>query len=144
MGSGLQASVIAAVALLGSLLVWKVAGPPERLAEDEVELSTVLQQWGGEVLWVDARKRQDWEKNAMPGSVLINTDPAENFEELVAEALPKLATADRLVVYCATSGCETSRQVAGKLREFEIGPECYALYGGVQTLIDAGLITDSK
>lgn len=142
MGSGLQASVIAVAALLGALLVWKVAGPPERLTEHEVELSTVLQEWGGEVLWVDARKRQEWEKNGMPGSVLVNTDPEENFEEMVAEALPQLAMADRLVVYCATSGCETSRQVAGKLREFEIGPECWALYGGVQTLIDAGLITD--
>lgn len=125
-------------------MVWKVAGPPQRLAEDEVELSTILGEWGGDVVWVDARKRGEWEKNGMPDSVLVNTDVAEDFDTLVAEALPQLAPANRLVVYCATAGCDTSRQVAKRLREYEIGPECYALYGGVRTLIEAGLISDSK
>ena len=39
-------------------------------------VSTVLNDWGGEVVWVDARKRAEWEKNGIPGSVLVNTDPA--------------------------------------------------------------------
>ena len=69
----------------------------------------------------------------------------DEIEELAQnQALPTLAPATRVVVYCATAGCDTSRQVAGKLREYEIGPECYALYGGVRTLIEAGLISDSK
>lgn len=147
MGSGLQATVIAVLALLGTLVVWKVAGPPERLKEHEVELSTIMSEWGGEVVWVDARKRAEWERNGMPDSVLINTDSGEDLDTLVAESLHILAPADRLVVYCGTAGCETSLQVARILREeylAGVGPKCYALYGGVQTLIDAGLISGSK
>jgi rhodanese-related sulfurtransferase len=144
MGSGLQASVIAAVALAGALLLWKVVGPPQRLADDEVELATVLGEWGGEVVWVDARKRAEWERNGLEGSVLINTDAAEDFDTLVAEALPQLAPAERVVIYCATAGCDTSRLIARRLREYEIGPEFYALHGGLRALVEAGLISGAN
>ena len=144
MGSGTQALVIGLVEVLGALVLWRVEGPPQRLADDEVELATVLGEWGGDVVWVDARKRVEWEKNGLPGSVLVNTDAAENFDTMVAEALPKLAPAERVVVYCATAGCDTSREVAKRLREYQIGPRCYALYGGLRSLIEAGLISDSK
>jgi rhodanese-related sulfurtransferase len=144
MGSGLQALVIGVVALLGSLAVWKLAGPPERLRDGEVYLSTVQEEWGGEVLWVDARKRSEWKKNGLAGSVLISLEAGEDFESLVAEAIEKFATAERVVVYCGSRGCSTGLEVAAKLEEFQLGPRCYSLHGGVQTLIDAGLINDSK
>jgi rhodanese-related sulfurtransferase len=150
----LQASIIAAVSLLGALTVWLVKGPPERLTDDEVELSTVTGDWGGRVLWVDARKREEWRRNGVEGSVLINLDAAEDFDSMVAEALPRLAEAKRIVVYCGDSGCGTSREVSKLLCEYGLGvkgdrknsdpeahgPEIYVLHGGWDALAKAGMV----
>ena len=144
MGSGLQAMVIGAVAMLGSLAVWKMAGPPTRLQPDEVELATVLNEWNGEVLWVDARSRAEWQGNGVGGSVLITLDPAEDFDGLIAEALPKLVSHSRLVVYCSEPGCGSSRQVVQRLEAADLGLKCFALHGGVQKLIEAGLVSGSR
>lgn len=144
MSTGLQAAVISAVALLGALLVWQVAGPPVRLAADEVELTTVVNDWGSKVLWVDARKRADWMRDGVSGSVLITLDAAEDFDSLVAEALPRVAAAPRVVVYCGEPGCGSSREVAKRLRTFGIGPQVFALHGGWRALADAGLVSGSK
>lgn len=144
MSTGLQATIIAVVAMFGSLVVWRVHGPPQRLAPDEVELATVLNDWQGEVLWIDARKRAEWEKGGVAGAVLITLDAAENFDALVEEAFPKLAETRRAVIYCGDPGCGSSREVAKRLRSYEFGPEYFALYGGVGALRAAGLVSGSK
>jgi rhodanese-related sulfurtransferase len=139
MRTGAQAAIIAVVALLGSLIVWRIAGPPQRLAADEVELATVLNDWQGKVLWIDARKRADWQRDGLTGSVLVTLDPAEDFDTLVAEALPKFAAIDRAVVYCGDPGCGSSREVAKRLRDYAVGPKFFALRGGWQAIEQAGM-----
>ena len=110
------------------------------LVEDEVCLQTVLEEWKGEnVVWVDARGREQFTKQAVPGAVLINMDPQENFDELVAEAVEQLAMADRVVVYCGASSCKASKQIVASLKETGLVAEAFALYGGVKALKRAEL-----
>ena len=59
--------------------------------------------------------------------------------------MSELARQGRLVVVETLDvAAPKTRLLAGKLREFEIGPECWALYGGIEVLIEAGLVNDSR
>ena len=144
MSTGLQAALISVVAAVGSMVVWCVHGPPQRLAPDEVELATVLNDWQGEVLWVDARKRAEWEKNGVAGSVLVTLDAAEDFDALVEAAFPRLAESQRVVIYCGDPGCGSSREVAARLRALDFGPQYFALHGGWGVLAAAGMVSGSR
>ena len=152
--TSLQTLIIVAVALAGSLVVYFVKGPPARLTNDEVKLTTVVNDWDGDVLWVDARKREEWKRNGLPGSVLINLESDEDFDSMIAEALPRINQAKRIVIYCGDSGCGTSHEVSKRLCGYGLGvkgdrtksdpaangPEIYVLYGGWDTLAKAGLV----
>jgi len=73
---------------------------------------------------------------------------------MIAEALPRINEANRIVIYCGDSGCGTSHEVSRKLAEYGLGvkgnraksdpaangPEIYVLYGGWETLAKAGLV----
>jgi len=155
--TGLQTLVIAALALLGSLAVWMIKGPPVRLTNDEVKLATVIDEWGGDVLWIDARKREEWRRNGLEGSVLVNLEADENLEAMIVDALPRFAEAKRVVIYCGDSGCGTSHEVSKQLCNFELGVkgdrtnpdpgkglEIFVLYGGWEALAKAGLVPVSE
>ncbi len=88
------------------------------------------------VVWVDARTRELWEQNGYPDSVLLTDHPSEDFPSLMAEAFEALATAEVVVVYCATEGCGSSEPVSQKIRELELIPEenIFVLAGGWKAL----------
>lgn len=152
MNTVLQIVAISALALAGAGITWRVAGPPDRsvpcdpaaIPAGEVCLTTVTGEWGGEVLWLDARSRAEWQRDGLPGALLVTTHASENFDELVAGALEQLAAAKRVVIYCSDTGCGTSHEVAKRLREFGIGPEYHVLYGGWRALSAAGLVNGSN
>jgi rhodanese-related sulfurtransferase len=93
----------------------------------------------GTTVWVDARPRADWMKNGVPGSVLWNLDPAEDITALEAEAMVKIASASRVIVYCGDENCGVSRQIAGRIRGLGLGVGVFVLHGGWQALRQAGL-----
>lgn len=88
------------------------------------------------VVWVDARPRKLWEKNGFPGSVLLTDHPSEDWPTLLEEAFESLATADNVVVYCATEGCGSSEPVAEKIHSLELLPreKVFVLAGGWKAL----------
>ena len=150
-----QTACIAAISAAGALATWRVVGPPDRslppvpcdpatVPAGEVCLATVTGDWGGQVVWADARPRAEWQRDGLTGSVLLTPDAKENFDSLVAEALPKLAEAKRVVIYCADQGCGTSHEVAKRLKGYGIGPEYFVLHGGWRALTTAGLVSGSK
>ena len=96
--------------------------------EDALKLSNVV--------WVDARTRELWQKNGYPNSVLLTDHPSEDFPSLMAEAFESLVTADSVVVYCATEGCGSSEPVAAQIRELDLIPaaQIYVLAGGWKAL----------
>ncbi|MDP0489743.1 MAG: rhodanese-like domain-containing protein [Verrucomicrobiota bacterium JB023] len=124
-------------------VTYLVQGPPEReIACDPEAMEpgyicySQLEELG-DFLWVDARKRAQWERDGMPGSVLLTDDPAEDWEALFAEAASSIVMADAVVVYCDTEACGSSEPVARKIKETGImmNPlNVFILYGGARAL----------
>lgn len=88
------------------------------------------------VVWIDARTRELWNQNGYPGSVLLTDHPSEDFPSLMAEAFESLASAEAVVVYCATEGCGSSEPVSQKIRELDLIPaeQIFVLAGGWKAL----------
>lgn len=147
-----QLAVIAAISFSASALTWRVVGPPQRdipcdpasLKPHEICLAQVMEKWQGKVLWIDARSRTDWEANGIPGSILWNLDPKEDFQLFEAEAMQRLVEGPVVVVYCNEGNCGTSLQVVERVLKLEVTREVYALHGGSGALRSAGMLRDSK
>lgn len=135
-----QFTVVGAISLAaagGSWLLRKppvdkppIACDPAKIREDEICLADVK----GNVLWVDARSRGEWEKNGLKGSILWNMDPKEDPNVFAAEAFPRIAAAELVVIYCGSEKCGTSREVAGRILNMNIGPPIKVLHGGWDAL----------
>lgn len=66
------------------------------------------------ILWVDARDENDYEKEHIPGALLLNPD---GFEAQIATVIDAYDTNCRVVVYCAEESCQSSQAIAMSLRE---------------------------
>lgn len=106
---------------------------PAKLRDDEICLADVK----GNVLWVDARSRSEWEKNSFKGSILWNMDPKEDANLFEAEAMPHILAAEMVVIYCGSEKCDTSREVAGRVRRMDLGRPVKVLHGGWDAIKDS-------
>ncbi len=135
---------------LMSFATWKIVGPPDRsvacdqstLDEHFVCLSVVREWKAEEILWVDARPREDWKRNGLSDAVLLNDQ--EDWLDLEPEFMMKMLTEakPKVVVYCNQAGCGSSKYVATQLRERHseaLGFEVYVLEGGIKALAAEGL-----
>ena len=60
---------------------------PETLEEGHVCLSQVLKEWPGKILWIDARKQDDFERHTVTRAPVYPIRPADaNYQELLANA----------------------------------------------------------
>jgi rhodanese-related sulfurtransferase len=99
-----------------------------RVAEGEVSYAEVraLEQAGG-VLWVDARVRSEYEKEHVPGAILLNE---QEWEQLMFEAVETISRNDKpIVIYCDAQRCDASHRLAEKLRDLG-QPDVRVLAGG--------------
>jgi 3'(2'), 5'-bisphosphate nucleotidase len=132
--------VVFLLALAAAGTCWAIKGGPEREAGcDPAKLepgyicfSEALELEG--IVWVDARERKLWERNGREGSVLLTDHPSEDWDALMAEVFGSLASAQAVVVYCATEGCGSSEPVAlGSSLKFcrlaEGGMDVYPRFG---------------
>lgn len=149
MNALVQTAAIAVLALAAAGGTWVVVGPPSRvlrcdpaqLKPDEVCLEQVPAEG---VVWVDARPRKDWVANGLAGSMLWNIDPAEDMQAFEAEAVTRIATTPKVVVYCGDENCGVSRQVAARIRQLDLGAEVSVLHGGWRALSEAGRVRGSS
>lgn len=133
-------------AIAAAALTYGFKGPPNRrlfcdvatLKSDELCLSQISASEN--VLWVDARSRKDWQADGLEGSILWNLDPAEDMLAFEAAAAERIAAASRVVVYCGDENCGISRQVAGRIRNMDLGPGVFVLRGGWRALREAGRV----
>lgn len=140
---GLQLLAIGVAVVLAAGVTYWVQGPPDRsvpcdpalLPADEVCLARVLGEWGGDVLWVDARTRAEWERDSLEGSVLWSTEPGEDMNAFEMQVAEKMLDGRRVVVFCANENCGVSREVAGRIRKLDLGNEIYVLHGGWRALV---------
>jgi rhodanese-related sulfurtransferase len=109
---------------------------PKRPAwqSDEVPL-LVAQGWQGQTLWIDARPRSDFEQAHVPGALPLNEDA---WQDLLPPVLDAWSPDSRVVVYCSKLSCQTSHEVARRLRD-EVGlPQVFVLQGGWESWVKAG------
>jgi rhodanese-related sulfurtransferase len=125
-----QASLILLAALLPAILTaaFHPRRPPwseETLLPGEERIQTVL-AWGGDVLWIDARSANEYEVEHVPGAILLNL---EGWDSLFPRFLDQWNPGKKVVVYCSSTACELSHEVAERLQANGISP-VYVLKGG--------------
>ena len=93
------------------------------------ELVTVEQarSWGANVIWVDARPDNEFERDHIPGAILLNED---RWIELLPQFLGQWSPEKRVVVYCSAQSCNASRDVAKRLRDEAQLKNVFILDGG--------------
>ena len=93
------------------------------------EMVTVAQAraWGGNAIWVDARPDVEFEREHVPGAVLLNED---RWNELLPQFLATWSPGKRVVVYCSSQSCNASREVARRLRDEAQLKNVFVLQGG--------------
>lgn len=105
---------------------WYVDQQP--LADDEVTLAQVQEKWNGEVLWIDARPRSDYEAGHVPGALLLNEQEAD---QLMFDLFEKLQDNQKpIVVYCSGEACQASRKIRQYLKERIAAQDIFVLRGG--------------
>jgi rhodanese-related sulfurtransferase len=90
-------------------------------------------------LFLDARPRDFWRMNRIPGALSL---PEDDFDRAFAALEGRLRRASGIVVYCSGFGCDASHIVARKLRER--GFIAAVLDEGIPAWQDAGFPMDSE
>lgn len=97
------------------------------IAASEMVTLAQARDWGDGAIWVDARPEDDFEREHVPGALLLNED---RWNELLPAMLAAWTPAKRVVVYCSTEGCGASREVAHRLRKEAGLTNVFVLEGG--------------
>jgi rhodanese-related sulfurtransferase len=99
--------------------------PNKAAAPGEIVISEV-ENWHEPVVWVDARPESDYEKEHVPGALSLNLD---NWSEQLPHFLDAWRPPTKVVVYCSAASCDTSREIADRLRKSG-ADSVYYLKGG--------------
>ena len=99
-----------------------------RVAESDLIRVDLARAWGANALWLDARPDADFEREHVPGAILLNED---RWNELLPPFLEQWSPEKKIVVYCSSQSCNLAGDVARRLREQEKLPnEIRVLKGG--------------
>lgn len=101
------------------------AGPDEITVADAL----ALEKKEG-VLWLDARRREQFEKGHIPGALLLNI---HEWEDLMLPVINVLSDGPRrtIVIYCDAQKCSASRELREKIINFGMGEfDIRVLHGG--------------
>ncbi len=82
--------------------------------------------WGEPVLWIDARAQSEFAAGAIAGA--IHLEPAR-FDTGLGDVLAAWAPGTRIIVYCGSLDCGTSRELATRLRAAGL-EDVHHLHGG--------------
>jgi rhodanese-related sulfurtransferase len=98
------------------------------IAADEVTVQQVMERWRDRVIWLDARPREQYLMDHIPGARLLNE---QEFEAQLLDLLEELERADRpVIIYCSGQKCDASRDVRERLIASVPLDDCYILHGG--------------
>ena len=100
----------------------------EPLKADEIGLKEIHERWKGDVIWLDARPRDQFDNAHIPEARLLNE---QEFDNQLLEMLDTLQTATKpVIIYCGGQKCEASRHVREKLLTMVPVENCFILKGG--------------
>jgi rhodanese-related sulfurtransferase len=93
------------------------------------EMATVADArgWGSNAIWIDARPEAEFEQEHIPGALLLNED---RWNELLSPMLAAWSPEKRVVVYCSSESCGSSREIARRLRDEAQLKNVFVLEGG--------------
>ena len=128
----LVASVVA-----GAIALQVHPAPPETYLvreaadEGEVSIAQVMEMEAATgVLWIDARVREQFEREHIPGALLLNP---QEFDALAFEYLPTFEENTKpIIVYCDAQKCAASKTVIERIQENGLAMHnaIHALHGG--------------
>ena len=100
-----------------------------RVAESDMVAVDLARNWGANAIWVDARPDVDFERDHVPGAILLNED---RWNELLPQFLQQQWSPEKkIVVYCSSQSCNLAGDVARRLREeAKLPNEIRVLKGG--------------
>ena len=128
-----QSAVLLALALLPAgveALYFRDKIPwQSRVAESDLVSVDIARGWGANALWVDARPAEEFERDHIPGAVLLNED---RWNDLFQPFMEKQWSPEKkIVVYCSAASCNLAGDVARRLREeAKLPNEIRVLKGG--------------
>lgn len=134
-----QSAVLVALALLPAAvealylrdkIPWR-----SRVAESNFVDVQTARSWGANVIWVDARPTDEFERDHVPGAVSLNED---RWGEALAQFLGKDWLPEKtIVVYCSAASCNLAEDVARRLREeAKLPNEIRILKGGWEAWLE--------
>lgn len=91
------------------------------------EMVTLAQARSADAIWIDARPQEEFEREHVPGALLLNED---RWNELLPEVLTVWTPEKRLIVYCSSESCGSSREIAHRLRKEAGLTNVFVLEGG--------------
>jgi rhodanese-related sulfurtransferase len=92
------------------------------------EMMTLAQaRSSADAIWIDARPQGEFESEHVPGALLLNED---RWNELLPQVLAAWAPEKRVIVYCSTESCGSSREIAHRLRKEAGLTNVFVLEGG--------------
>jgi rhodanese-related sulfurtransferase len=100
-----------------------------RVAESDMVEADLARSWGANALWLDARPDADFQRDHIPGAILLNED---RWNELLPQFLQQQWSPEKkIVVYCSEESCNLAGDVARRLREeTKLPNEIRVLKGG--------------
>ena len=106
-----------------------------RVAESDLISVETARAWGANALWVDARPAEEFERDHIPGAVLLNED---RWSELLPQFLAQQWSPEKkIVVYCSAASCNLAEDVARRLREeAKLPNEIRILKGGYEAWLE--------
>jgi rhodanese-related sulfurtransferase len=97
------------------------------VAASEMVTIAQAQSWSADAIWIDARPQDEFEREHVPGALLLNED---RWNELLPPVLAVWAPEKRIVVYCSSESCGSSREIAHRLRKEAGLANVFVLEGG--------------
>jgi rhodanese-related sulfurtransferase len=99
--------------------------PVLELATDEITIEMAL-EFPSDTIILDARSPKEFSESRIANAINLSE---ENFEEQVGVFLDVWNPDSKIIVYCSSSSCSSSRNIANRLRdEFQI-KNVYVLKG---------------
>lgn len=80
-----------------------------------------------DAIWIDARPQGEFEREHVPDALLLNED---RWNELLPQVLAIWAPEKRIIVYCSSESCGSSREIAHRLRKEAGLTNVFVLEGG--------------
>lgn len=103
----------------------------EAIPDDEITLEEIASKWHGDVLWIDARLREQYEAGHVPGALLLNE---QEVNQLMLEHFEKLQDNKKpIIIYCGSETCQASHKIKAYLKERMPIEEIHVLHGGWKT-----------